>query len=287
MSRCPTRLSATLRAFADSNWQDRALLRWAAQLIVGGLPGVVICVIIMRLAAAAPDQGNGAHTASIVPLLSTSGLADTAAFHRLKFDRDPAADKAPRFRMPDATLASDAGRSVLKEPSDGPVTTVDFNAPRTSWRHLGPAARAAVDASLAKHKDWQRIVLHGSSISHGNARLLARYQASVRGMTQGLASHFVIGNGKGAADGLVEPGERWVKALPAGDISDPGLSSTSISVCLVGDFDSQPPSASQLEALDELLDYLAIKLGHLSLTTHGALTGGQSSCLGSKFPVIK
>jgi hypothetical protein len=286
MLRCPSSLSLLIRAFARSNWQDCAPLRWSAQLVVGGLPGVLLCLIIMKLAAAAPDQGNAAHMASIVPLLSASGLADTAAFHRLKFDGDPAADKAPHFRTPDTAPASHEEQRVPKVAKDS-AAAVDFSAPRTHWRFLGPEVRAAIDASLAKRKDWQRIVLHGSSISHGNAHLLARYQSAVRGMPQGLACHFVIGNGKGAADGLVEPGERWLKALPAGDIADQGLSGTSISVCLVGDFNSQPPSTAQLEALDELKDYLAIKLGSLAITTHNALTGGQNSCLGAKFPVIE
>ncbi len=279
----PSSLSTPIRSFLDSNWQDCAPLRWAAQLAVGGLPGVLICLVIMRLASIAPDQGQGAHAASIVPLLSASGLADTAAFHRMKFDLDPAAGKAPQFRLPDAAPVS----QEVAHATVSAVPVVDFNAPRTEWRHLNASARAAIDASLAKRRDWQRVVLHGSSISHGNARLLARYQATVRGQADGLASHFVIGSGKGKSDGLVEPGERWLKALPAGDIADPLLSETSISVCLVGDFNSQPPSKAQLEALDELMDYLAIKLGRLTLTTHSALIGGQSSCLGAKFPAIK
>jgi hypothetical protein len=46
---------------------------------------------------------------------------------------------------------------------------------------------------------------------------------------------------------------------------------------------SQTVDQAQLAALDELLDYLRVKLGPLSVTTHAHLD--DSNCLGAKFPV--
>ncbi len=203
--------------------------------------------------------------ASIIPLLSASGLADSAAFHRLKFESSVAASQRPQFRLPDAS------KMPVKEiaMASQAATPVDFNAPRTAWKHLSPAVRARIDAGLAQHRDWQGMVLHGSRSSHGTAKLMDRYDATVRGMEQGSAYHFIIGNGAGAQDGLIETSRRWSQA---------GDDSSSISVCLVGDFNEKAPSKAQLEAVDELMDYLSIKLGKMELTSHAG-----SSCLGTKF----
>ncbi|MDB6137795.1 MAG: N-acetylmuramoyl-L-alanine amidase [Verrucomicrobiaceae bacterium] len=276
MFRFITNLRSRFRVFADSGWQDDAPLRWAAQLLVGGLPGVLVCLVIRWMAGAPAEQGSGAHIASIMPLLSASGLQDSAAFHRLQYETPAGAigQGTPQFRMP-SSAAVDSGKVAAAAQSKA-LPTVDFNAPRTAWKHLGPAVRARIDASLALRHDWQRIVLHGSRASHGNARLLDRYDTNVRGLSQGLAYHFVIGNGSGAADGSVETGVRWTQAMAAGDATDTG-----ISVCLVGDFNSQAPSTAQLEAVNELKDYLTIKLGRMALSTHQ-----ESSCLGVKFPEI-
>ncbi len=272
MPRTSTSTTAFDRVFSDPGWQDSAPLRWLAQLLVGGLPGVLICLVIRWMAGSPTEQGSGAHIASVVPILSASGLVDSSAFHRLKFEPSAAAGRAPQFRVPDV----DSVRTGRATGSQAPAKTsnVDFNAPRTAWKYLTPAVRAQIDATLAVRRDWQGIVLHGSRVNHGNARLMDRYDSTVRGLSQGLAHHFVIGNGAGAADGLIETGRRWTKAQAAGDTTDAG-----ISVCLVGDFNEKAPSKAQLEAVDELVDYLSIKLGRMELTTHSG-----SSCLGTKFP---
>ncbi|MDB6075123.1 MAG: N-acetylmuramoyl-L-alanine amidase [Verrucomicrobiaceae bacterium] len=212
--------------------------------------------------------------ASIIPLLSASGLTDSSAFHRLKFEPSAAATHTPQFRVPDINKVPMKNAVV----SPTAAAAVNFSAPRTAWKHLSPAVRAQVDASLAQHRDWQRIVLHGSGSSHGNAKLMDRYDVSVRGMEQGSNYHFIIGNGAGAQDGLIETSRRWAQA---------GDASSCVSVCLVGDFNEQAPSNAQMEAVDELMDYLSIKLGQMELSPHSAAKGSVSSCLGTKFPCVE
>lgn len=271
-------MTALTRVLADSGWQDFAPLRWLAQLLVGGLPGIVVCLVIRWMAGSPTEQGSGAHIASIVPILSASGLSDSAAFHRLKFKPSAAAGFAPQFRIPSLTAATEGNE--LPAAAQGTTSTVDFNAPRTEWKHLSAKVRAEIDASLAKRRDWTGVVLHGSRANHGNASLLNRYDTKVRGLKQGLAYHFVIGNGAGAVDGAVETGDRWSQA------ADAEPRDSSISVCLVGDFNTQSPSKAQLEAVNELTDYLSIKLGKMELTNHRSADGRVSSCLGSKFVVL-
>ena len=270
MPRDRSRTTSPVRIIEDSGMEDSAPLRWAAQLLVGGLPGVLICLVIMWMASKPSDQSSGTHIASVVPLLSANGLVDTPAFHRIMYENGGPSRQSPQFREPSASPLPDANPSV----TDAKLPSVNLNAPRTSWKYLVASVRAQIDASLSQRRDWESIVLHGSGMNHGNAKLLNRYHGGVRGINQGMAYHFVIGNGIGATDGLIEAGSRWVKALAAGDAD---AQDRKISVCLVGDFNERAPSKAQMEALHELMDYLAIKLGPLELTPH------QSSCLGSKF----
>ena len=270
MLRIPSRTTtARVRVIADSGWEDSVPARWTAQLVVGGLPGILVCLVIMWMVGKPSGEGSGAraHIASMVPLLSASGLADSPAFHRLQPGANASALHAPQFRTPEGPSSQERpGGAVQAAPS----AAVDFTTPRIAWAHLNAGVRASIDAGLAKSRDWRRIVLHGSGAGHGNARLLDRYHAAVRGQDQ--VYHFVIGNGSGAADGLIEAGRRWASA-PAED--------KDIEVCLVGDFNERAPSKAQMEALHELMDYLSIKLGKVELVAHQ--TGqGTAGCLGTK-----
>ena len=243
-------------------------MRWTAQLLVGGLPGILICGVIMWIASKPASDNSGTHIASIVPLLSANGLVDSPAFHRLNGGAVP---HAPQFRVP-----VEAPIPEPSEKSEASRLDIESPAPRIAWNHLSSKVRAQIDEGLAKHREWDRVILHGSGLNHGNAKLMDRYHASVRGLAQGLSYHFVIGNGSGANDGLIETGSHW--SQPVSETQD-----TSISVCLIGDFNNQAPTKAQLEAVREFMDYLSIKLGKLELTTHHSQDGTASACLGTKF----
>ena len=282
MSRRLTSTHTKIRAVLASDWEDSVMVRWAAQIMVGALPGLVIVLTIMHMASGAPRQGiKGTSAASIVPLLSASTLADSAAFHRVAQVHTAASDQV-MFRVPGSVDQQGSRKRVLTVVKRTSPITVNFKAPRQNWKHLDVETRKAIDEGLVSKPSWQRVVMHGSGAAHGSAGLLNRYHSQVRGLSGGLGYHFVIGNGAGAGDGVVQTGPRWAKAMP---VEGGPLAESSISVCFVGDFQSQSPTADQLEAFDELIDYLSLKLGHLPVTTHGSLVGGESRCLGTKFPV--
>lgn len=102
---------------------------------------------------------------------------------------------------------------------------------------------------------WDRIVLHHSGSLSGNARVLGKHHRE-RGMENGLAYHFLIGNGTGSGDGEIEIGPRWTQQLDGGHIKGDALNHTSIGICLVGDFTRQMPSEAQIASLKALLTYL-------------------------------
>jgi hypothetical protein len=61
------------------------------------------------------------------------------------------------------------------------------------------------------------------------------------------ADHFVIGNGQGLSDGEVQMGERWEEQHSA---------AAPISICVVGDFDQNRPTPTQIRRLEQLVNAL-------------------------------
>lgn len=102
---------------------------------------------------------------------------------------------------------------------------------------------------------WQWIVGHHSGIRHGNATSYDRAHRR-RGMTNGLAYHFVIGNGVNSGDGQVEIGNRWREQLQGGHVRSHRVNMAGIGICLVGNFEETRPTSKQMEAFIELVSFL-------------------------------
>lgn len=99
---------------------------------------------------------------------------------------------------------------------------------------------------------WGGIVIHHSGQMRGDARSIADLHDSLR--YDGLQYHFVIGNGTGSADGLIEVGPRWMNQR------DGVYAERSISICLVGNGDKTPPTAVQMDRLGALVRALRDQL---------------------------
>ena len=61
-----------------------------------------------------------------------------------------------------------------------------------------------------------------------------------RGMQNGLAYHFVIGNGTDTQDRQIEMGSRWLKQLQGGHVKNHYINEVGIGICLVGNFENNP-----------------------------------------------
>lgn len=131
--------------------------------------------------------------------------------------------------------------------------------PVAPWTDLSLRATDRIDNSEAvlfrtatpiERNRWQAIVIHDSRTSGGSARSLANlHERQGRG---GLGYHFVIGNGQGAEDGLIEIGFRWERQMfgvHSGGEVGAWLNEHAISICLIGDGDSQPYTDAQLQSL--------------------------------------
>ncbi len=116
---------------------------------------------------------------------------------------------------------------------------------------------------------WTRIIVHHSATSKGGASSFDRYHRHGRGMKNGLAYHFVIGNGTSTGDGEIEVGGRWKDQLPGGHVRSEKLNETSIGICLVGNFEVQHPTRMQIKSLGDLTFHLRESL----LTTSPEVLG--------------
>lgn len=137
-----------------------------------------------------------------------------------------------------------------------------------------------------RRDNWQRIVVHHSGIKYGNAK---KYDAAHRrrGMQNGLAYHFLIGNGIDSGDGEIEVGPRWKKQLLGGHVKSYRINLTAIGICLVGNFEKTHPSRRQLDAFTQLMEWLQgdVLRKKTHFAGHRELKGEQTICPGKHFPL--
>ncbi len=163
-------------------------------------------------------------------------------------------------------------------------TRVRLGKKRPKWKYLSSALRRQIDAAQIAKGRWRYIVIHNSATSRGSAKAFDRYHREVKKMRNGLAYHFVIGNGSYSGDGEVEIGSRWSKQQQGGHLKSLAQNRVAIGICLVGDFDSSRVRDHQFEALDELVTYLQAKCGKIVVTTHRRINVVPTSCPGRYFP---
>lgn len=107
-------------------------------------------------------------------------------------------------------------------------------------------------------RPWRYIVIHHSATADGNAQEFDTMHRA-KGWDE-LGYHFVIDNGRGGQDGVVQVGPRWTKqkwGAHTGGTADNEYNNYGIGVCLVGDFNTHMPTKAQMESLRRLVSYLA------------------------------
>ncbi|MFM8364052.1 MAG: peptidoglycan recognition family protein [Verrucomicrobiota bacterium] len=179
-------------------------------------------------------------------------------------------------------LQEDAGY----EPPSKPI----FGGFMKRWRYLTPAVRKAIDNAKVQRGRWKYIIVHNSGTRQGNARIFENYHRRVRKMQNGLAYHFVIGNGNSSGNGQIEIGNRWTRQINGGHVASNYLNDISIGICLVGDLNRDLPTKAQMEALDELCTYLRGRVGRIKgkqaiVKGHKEINPKPTDCPGDRFPL--
>ena len=157
------------------------------------------------------------------------------------------------------------------------------------YRYLTRGVRSAIDRAPVKRGRWQYVVVHNSGTRQGNARIFSNYHRNVRKMKNGLAYHFVIGNGTSSGDGEIEIGPRWTRQINGGHVASDYLNNIGIGICFVGDFNRDVPTRAQLAALQELVTYLRKRVGRskgrvLIVKAHREINPKPTDCPGDRFP---
>ena len=138
----------------------------------------------------------------------------------------------------------------------------------------------SVDPAAAK-REWKYIVIHHSASVRGSAEIFNDWHRA-KGW-RSLGYHFVIGNGSDQGDGIIATGPRWYSQEAGAHANATEFNEHGIGICLVGNFDEQPPSPAQWSALRTMVARLcktydippANILGHNQVRR-----GGSTACPG-------
>ena len=160
----------------------------------------------------------------------------------------------------------------------------------TGYKPPLPTLPAKPGFSLATQKpmrDWKYLVVHHSGTKQGSAGAFDDYHRRKRRMSNGLAYHFVIGNGTGSSDGEIEVGNRWKQQIHGGHVRSDWHNTVGVGICLVGNFEKQRPTTRQMESFNMLVDYLHNNLlrNKVTLVGHRELNTEQTLCPGRYFPM--
>ena len=189
----------------------------------------------------------------------------------------PTPAPSPQTKVPRAVSADDRGQVVIEKsgfeedqglepPPTPPPRRFGFwpwsrSRSSESYRYLTRSVIEQIRRAPVQRRRWQFIVVHNSGTRQGNARAFDYYHRHVRRMQNGLAYHFVIGNGTSTGNGQIEVGDRWRRQINGGHVHSDYLNDISLGICLVGDFNRDQPTRAQLESCEELIRYLRQRCG--------------------------
>lgn len=174
-----------------------------------------------------------------------------------------------------------------KSPPPSPASTPPkkITPPEPDLSFIRPA-KNQIDAPKNRLRPWVYIVVHHSGTSAGNAAIFDYYHTHTSGMENGLAYHFVIGNGSDSGDGQIEVGPRWTAQKQGGHLASESLNEIAIGICLVGDFSRNRLGPRQTASLIELVRYLRQLMPEkkLKFRLHREINTKPTECPGGLFP---
>jgi len=142
--------------------------------------------------------------------------------------------------------------------------------------------------AMADSRDWHYIVIHHSGTRSATVDAIHRYHVGIG--FEGVGYHFVINNGRapGSLDGRITPTERWGEQRPGAHARiahHPEYNRAGIGICLVGNFEKEPPTPDQMVALERLVLALCERY---DIRLHAVVGHGElknTKCPGRHFPM--
>lgn len=183
-----------------------------------------------------------------------------------------------------------------------PPPTASIPAPYTPPPQVRPAPRPVPPVQAGNPwkpsttaRPWKYIVLHHTATTSGSVDSIhAEHQKKTDKSGKhwlGIGYHFVIGNGKGMPDGAVEPTFRWrtqIQGAHAGS-ADKDYNELGIGVCLVGNFEHDPPTPAQLKSARLLVQTLRREyfVPADNVVPHKEIRASATACPGQLFPLTE
>ena len=234
------------------------------------------------VAASATPSAPAAGGAGKYTVKSGDTLSEIASKHGTTADQLAAANG---IRDPKELQIGQTLRLPAAAPAPAPAGSVAAT-PTATPSALPASLRKQLDAQKVVSGKWRYIVIHHSATSVGSARSMDLYHRNTRHMENGLAYHFVIGNGRGEGDGTITVGSRWRRQIRGGHLASERLNEKSIGICLVGNFEANRPTKKQLASLYALVNYLEDRCRTPSdaVKTHRQINTKPTSCPGRLFP---
>lgn len=165
-----------------------------------------------------------------------------------------------------------------------PVEARPDDQPKAPEYFFVSKVKGQIDGARVRKGRWKYIVVHHSGTRNGNLKIFDYYHRH-KGMENGVAYHFVIGNGVDSGDGEIEVTNRWKKQLQGGHLASDDLNEIALGICLVGDFNKTRPTRKQIAALVELIDYISRKTGPKPrFMVHREINPKPTDCPGKYFP---
>lgn len=157
---------------------------------------------------------------------------------------------------------------------------------RDNYRYLNRGVIEAIRRAPVQRNRWKFVIVHNSGTRQGNAKAFDYYHRKVRRMGNGMAYHFVVGNGTSSGNGAIEIGDRWRRQINGGHVHSDYLNNIGLGICLVGDFNRDRPTKAQMEATEELIKYLRQRCGRMEVRPHREVNPPRwaTDCPGDAFP---
>jgi len=142
--------------------------------------------------------------------------------------------------------------------------------------------------AMPRAREWGYIVIHHSGTRSATVEAIRRYHTGIG--FEGVGYHFVVNNGRaeGTQDGRITPTRRWLEqraGAHARIVHHPEYNSEGIGICLVGNFEKEPPTTEQMVALERLVLLLRRRydIPLENIVGHGELE--NTKCPGRLFPM--
>jgi hypothetical protein len=141
----------------------------------------------------------------------------------------------------------------------------------------------------AQLREWNYIVIHHTATRTGSVESIHQTHLARRDADgnpwRGIGYHFVIGNGHGMKDGQIEATFRWRDQIAGAHAGDAAHNAQGIGICLIGNFEQEPPTDAQLKALTHLTRSLSNTCDIPLQNIKGHCDVKSTVCPGRYFPM--